>query len=149
MKNPSETNATGAIIKNRRELLFIFIQALGLKTCSQSTDCTTRELDRRNARRGLVSTFFFVFFSATREFFFRWKKKKNIFNYRCLDNKLKISTDLLLSNTSREVTSTSVFFFYASHRSFAYSHESRPESESFASVCDERGMELNNSNNNE
>lgn len=39
-------------------------------------------------------------------------RRKNIFNYRCLDNKLKISTDLLLSNTSREVTSTSVFFFY-------------------------------------
>ena len=38
-------------------------------------------------------------------------KKKKYFNYRCLDNKLKISTDLLLSNTSREVTSTSVFFF--------------------------------------
>lgn len=34
--------------------------------------------------------------------------EKNIFNYRCLDNKLKISTELLLSNTSREVTSTSV-----------------------------------------
>lgn len=40
------------------------------------------------------------------------QEEKNIFNYRCLDNKLKISTDLLLSNTSREVTSTSVFFFY-------------------------------------
>lgn len=33
--------------------------------------------------------------------------------YRCLDNKLKISTDLLLSNTSREVTSTSVFSFFS------------------------------------
>lgn len=51
------------------------------------------------------------------------KKKKNYYffstlYYRCLDNKLKISTDLLLSNTSREVTSTSVFFFSIFFTSF-------------------------------
>lgn len=62
-------------------------------------------------------------------FVFLVEEEKNIFNYRCLDNKLKISTDLLLSNTSREVTSTSVFFFsyafFSSSLSRAsYNHES-------------------------
>jgi hypothetical protein len=128
-----ETN----VRRSLKSFLVLFLSSLEKKKSSREIfhfgTQRTKNLFSRSTRVDVSGRENFFFLSNARNEKIRraGRRRKNIFNYRCLDNKLKISTDLLLSNTSREVTSTSVFSVFSmllsEARASAYSHDSWPE----------------------